>query len=300
MGNGCEVPGKSSSGKDLLTSGGCRLKWIRVVVAAVVLLLVAGGMLGSGTWRFAQTATTLASGKSVPAILGKAPLQAKPDARALLGQLPLIFEPNQGQADARVKFVSRGAGYSLYLDSTGAVLAMRTAQRAASRGKGGSGANLESVRMTLVGANAAAEVAGSNLLPGKSSYFIGNDPKKWHAGIPQFAGVRYQSLYPGIDLVFYGNQGRLEYDFKVAPGADPAQAQLQFDGASKLELSGGDLILKGSGADVRLQAPRIYQSVAGQQRPVEGRFVLRAANRVGFEIGAYDRGKELVLSLIHI
>jgi uncharacterized repeat protein (TIGR01451 family) len=295
MGNGCEVAGKSSSGKGLLASGGCRLKWIRVVGAAVVLLLVAGGMLASGTWRFAQKATTLASDKSVPAILGQAPLKAKPDARALLGQLPLIFEPNQGQADSSVKFVSRGSGYSLYLDSTGAVLAMRTAQRATSRGKGGSGTNLESVRMTLVGANADAAVAGSNLLPGKSSYFIGNDPKKWHAGIPQFAGVRYQSVYPGIDLVFYGNQGRLEYDFKVAPGADPAQAQLQFDGASKLELSGGDLILKGSGADVRLQAPRIYQSVAGHEQTVEGRFVLRAANRVGFEIGAYDRGKELVI-----
>jgi uncharacterized repeat protein (TIGR01451 family) len=294
MGNGCEVPGKSSSGKGLLPSAGCRLKRIRVMVAALMLLLVAGVMLGSGSRRYSQKAA-LASGKPVPLVFGKAPLKSKPDARALLSQLPLIFEPNQGQADSSVKFVSRGAGYSLYLDGTGALLAMRTAQAAVSRGKDGNGSSLESVRMTLVGANSAAAVAGSDLLPGKSSYFIGNDPKKWHAGIPQFAGVRYQSVYPGIDLVFYGNQGRLEYDFKVAPGADPAQAQLQFDGASKIELSGGDLILKGTGADVRLQAPRIYQSVAGQQRPVEGRFVLRAENRVGFEIGAYDHARELVI-----
>ena len=158
--------------------------------------------------------------------------------------------------------------------------------------------------MRLVGANPAAAVTGSDPLPGKSNYFIGNDPKNWHTGIPQFAGVHYQSVYPGIDLVFYGSQGRLEYDFKVAAGADPSQAELQFDGATKLELSGGDLILKGTGADVRLQAPRVYQNAAGQQQPVEGRFVLRAANRVGFEIGAYDRARELVIdptiSLLHV
>jgi hypothetical protein len=149
--------------------------------------------------------------------------------------------------------------------------------------------------MTLVGANPAASVAGSDRLPGVSNYFIGNNPQQWHTGIPQFAGVHYQNVYPGIDLVFYGSQGHLEYDFKVAPGADPAQAELQFDGAQKLELSGGDLILKGTSAGVRLQAPSIYQNAAGRRQAVEGHFVLRAANRVGFEIGPYDRGKELVI-----
>ncbi len=301
MGNGCEV-----SGKSLSASAEGRLKWIRVMGAAVGLLLVAGVMLGSGSRRYAQTATTSASGFPVPAILGKAPsksnpVKSKPDARALLSQLPLIFEPNQGQTDPSVKFVSRGAGYSLFLDSTGAVLAMRTAQPAsasrstASRDGSENGPNMESVRMTLVGSNPAAAVAGSEQLPGKSNYFIGNDPKKWHTGVPQFAGVRYRNVYPGIDLVFYGSQGRLEYDFKVAPGANASQAELQFDGATKLELSHGDLILKGTDASVRLQAPRVYQSVAGRQHPVDGRFVLRAANRVGFEIGAYDRSRELVI-----
>jgi len=96
------------------------------------------------------------------------------------------------------------------------------------------GRSVEAVRMTLVGANPGAAVAGSDRLPGISNYFIGNDPKKWRTGIPQFAGVRYQSVYPGIDMVFYGSQGHLEYDFKVAPGADPSQAELQFDGAAKL------------------------------------------------------------------
>src|SRR5208282_117599 len=181
-----------------------------------------------------------------------------------------------------------GAGYSLFLDANGATLAMQTAPSAAQRGE-------QFVRMKLVGANPVAALAGADALPGKSNYFIGNDPKKWHTGIPQFAGVHYQSVYPGIDLVFYGSQGHLEYDFKVAPGANPSQAELQFDGVSKLQLVAGDLLLKGAGADVRLQAPRVYQSVAGRQQPVEGRFVLRAANRVGFEIGAYDRTRELVI-----
>ncbi|MGA8273470.1 MAG: SBBP repeat-containing protein [Candidatus Sulfotelmatobacter sp.] len=284
------------------------MKWVRVLGAALALLLAACFLLGSGSRQSARKSLAQASlvpsplvqthVSSAPKLFGRAS-KSKPDAKALLANLPLIFEPNQGQADSGVKFVSHGSGYSLYLDPTGAMLAMQTAQPISSD-KARSGRSLNSVRMTsvrmsLVGANPSATVAGSDPLPGKSNYFIGNDPKKWYTGIPQFAGVHYQSVYPGIDLVFYGSQGHLEYDFKVAPGADPSQAELQFDGESKLELAGGDLILKGGGADVRLQAPRIYQRSAGRQMPVEGHFVLRAANRVGFEIGAYDRSRELVI-----
>ncbi|MFZ0318779.1 MAG: SBBP repeat-containing protein [Candidatus Sulfotelmatobacter sp.] len=294
MGNGRAVLGKGWLGEGL--QGG-RLQgkisgrsWrpVRITGAALILVLLAGAMVGWGSRRSAQTARVQASAFPLSAISGKAALKAKQDARTLLGQLPLIFEPNQGQADSGVQFVSRGSGYGLYLNSTGAVLAMRTA------GKSGTAPGVEAVRMTLVGANPKAVVAGNERLPGVSNYFIGNDPKKWHTGIPQFSGVRYQSVYPGIDLVFYGTQGHLEYDFKVAPGVDPAQAEMQFDGG-KVELSGGDLVLKGSGADVRLLAPRIYQSAAGQRKAVDGRFVLRADNRVGFEIGVYDRSRELVI-----
>jgi hypothetical protein len=214
-------------------------------------------------------------------------LHSKPDARAILGQLPLIFEPNQGQADSRVKFLARGAGYSLFLDETSAVLTMQTARSAP---------NQQYVRMKLVGANSAAATAGTNPLPGKSNYIFGNDPQRWHTSIPQFAGVRYQSVYPGIDLVFYGKEGRLEYDFKVAPGADPSQAELQFDGATKLQISGGDLILTGEDeGGLRLHAPHIYQRDGDRKTPVAGRFVLRAANRVAFEIGSYDRSRELII-----
>ena len=260
--------------------------WTQVrVVGAMLMLLVAGsGLLGLSSRRSARTPAS-----PIPT-LSKSSLKSKPGARAILGQLPIIFEPNQGQGDPRAKFLAHGQGYSLFLQTTGAVLAMQT-------GHGSRPENSEQfVSMKLVGANPAAVLTGADPLPGKSNYLIGNDPHQWHSGIPQFGGVRYASVYPGIDLIFYGNQGHLEYDFRVAPGADPSQAELQVDAASKLELSGGDLILTGEDAGgFRLQAPQVYQRDGDRHQPVAARFVLRAANRVGFEIGAYDRSRELII-----
>jgi hypothetical protein len=281
MGNGRQLgrsPGRSS-GQRLGSALG----------AMFVLLLAGAVLLGSGSRRYAQKSTAHLPASPIPTST-KLPLQSKLDARRILGQLPLTFEPNQGQADAKVKFLARGAGYSLFLDPTSAVLALQTPS------KSRSGPSAQFVRMKLVGSNPVAVTAGTNPLPGKSNYIIGNDPQKWHSGVPQFAGVHYASVYPGIDLVFYGNQGQLEYDFKVAPGADPSQAELQFDGVTKLELSGGDLLLTGSDAgNLRLQAPQVYQRDGEHRQPIAGRFVLRAANRVSFEIGPYDRSRELII-----
>jgi hypothetical protein len=287
MRNGCAWMGNglSESGPEKRSSG--KGTGLRVGGAVLVLLIAACLALGV----FGYPAFQL-RGEPVSAKGGLAPARSKPNAKSILSQLPMIFEPNQGQADSKVKFVAHGQGYSLSLDEAGAVLSLSGSQAARA---GTKKQKLSSVRMKLVGANPAAELAGNNPLPGTSNYFIGNDPKQWHRGIPQFAGVQYRSVYPGIDLVFYGSQGHLEYDFKVAPGADPGQAELQFDGARKLELSGGDLVLSGSGARVRLQAPHIYQRIADKQQTVDGRFVLHAGNRVGFEIGPYDRSRELVI-----
>jgi len=281
MGNGREL------GRSLGRGSARRLG---VALGAMFVLLLAGSvLLASGSGRSRQKSTAHLPGSPIPTSSKPSP-QLKPDARALLGQLPFIFEPNQGQADAKVKFLARGAGYSLFLDPTGAVLALQTAS------KSRSGSSEQFVRMKLVGSNPAAATAGTGPLPGKSNYIIGNDPHQWHSGIPEFAGVHYDSVYPGIDLVFYGNQGQLEYDFKIAPGANPSQAELQFDGTKKLELSDGDLILTGSDAGgLRLQAPQIYQRDRDRRQPVAGRFVLRADNRVGFEVGSYDRSRELVI-----
>ncbi len=265
--------------------------WVRArVLGAMFMLLVAGcGLLGLGSRRSGHTPNS-----PIPT-LSKSSLKSKPGARSILGQLPILFEPNQGQADPRAKFLAHGPGYSLFLTTSGAVLAMQTAHAS------GPESSERFVNMKLVGANPAAALTGADPLPGKSNYLIGNDPHKWHRGIPQFGGVRYASVYPGIDLVFYGNQGRLEFDFRVAPGADPSQAELQFDGAGKLGLSGGDLILTGEDAGgLRLQAPQVYQRDGDRHQPVAGRFVLRAGNRVGFEIGPYDRSRELIIDPVPV
>ena len=152
--------------------------------------------------------------------------------------------------------------------------------------------------MKLAGANPNASLTGADLLPGKSNYFLGNDPTKWRQGVPQFARVRYENVYPGINLLFYGNQGRLEYDFQVEPGSDPGQAELEFNGAKRLELKDGALVIHGEDNSVRLDAPRVYQEIAGKQKPVKGGFVLRGANRAGFAIGSYDHTRELVIDPI--
>ncbi len=274
----------SSLGK----SGGHGLTWVRAFAAVFVLLFAGAVLLGFSPRRYQKATAQVAV--PVPTSF-RSSLHSKPDARALLGQLPLIFEPNQGQAEASVKFLAHGAGYSLALDQSGALLDVQTGH--------GADRSEHLVGMKLVGANPEAATTGSDPLPGKSNYLIGNDPQKWHRGIPQFAGVHYADVYPGIDLVFYGRQGHLEYDFKVAPGADPARAELQFEGSSKLKLSGGDLILTGDNdGGLRLQAPQIYQRDGERKEPVAGRFVLRSGNRVGFEIGSYDRSRELVIDPI--
>src|SRR5437764_3759849 len=162
------------------------------------------------------------------------------------GKLPLSFEANQGQTDPRVKFISRGSGYTLFLTSDEAVLSLRSqkpdaalseakgvrSQKDKSRQRSVVSRQLQkttdhglrttdTLRMKLVGANQAVKVTALDELPGKSNYFIGNDPKKWRTGVLTYGKVKYEGVYPGIDLVYYGNQRQLEYDFVVAPGADP-------------------------------------------------------------------------------
>jgi Beta-propeller repeat len=198
------------------------------------------------------------------------------------GQLPLAFEPNRGQTDPQVKFMARGSGFGLFLTSQEAVLKLARSSSA--------------LRMSLASGNPKAEVVGTDTLPGKSNYLIGKDPSRWHTNIPQFARVRYSQIYPGIDLIYYGKQGKLEYDFEVAPGADPAQVALKFQGADKLSLdANGDLVLEVNGGKMRLEAPRVYQTAGGAQKAIDGKFVMQANRQVGFEIGAYDRTRTLVI-----
>jgi len=275
------------------------------VPAAGLILLAAGVMvlgLGSRSRQAAATAGTYPPAIENEAVSAK-PLAAmqfpsgasQPDPRmnasSLMARLPLMFEPNQGQAnldpaDTRARFLARGSGYTLFLGAEGAIVSQHSSKSA--RG-------FTSFQMKLAGANPNARLTATDRLPAKSNYLLGNDPAEWRSGIPRFARVRYENIYPGINLVFYGNQGRLEYDLQIAPGADPVQAELEFDGAKSLELKDGALVVKGESGDARLEAPRVYQQIAGREQPVEGSFVLRGANRAGFSIGPYDRARELVI-----
>jgi hypothetical protein len=206
------------------------------------------------------------------------------DTQATLGRLPIAFEPNRGQSDARVKFLAHGIGYGLYLTGGEAVLALPGARQNAA----------SVVRMQLAGANAKAEIAGVEQLPGRSNYFIGNDPTRWHRNIPQFGRVRYRDVYPGVDLDFYGKQGRLEYDFEVYPGADLRQIELDLSGTVTVAAN-GDLVLSLDGREMRFQTPHVYQQSDTGVQPVAGKFLLRGTDRVGFEVGDYDRSRTLII-----
>jgi hypothetical protein len=233
----------------------------------------------------------------------------QPDAHArarvseAYGKLPLRFEANQGQTDDPVNFVSRGSGYTLFLTPTEAVLSLtRPEPKAKSEGQAPKGDEEKRertgavLRMQLLGANSRAQVTGLDQLPGKVNYFIGDDPRKWHADIPTYARVKYEEVYPGVDLVYYGNEHQLEYDFVVTPGADTHAIELGFQDADKLEIDAeGNLIIAINGAQVVQHAPYIYQEIDGVRQTIVGRYEMRDQQRVGFELEAYDAGRTLLI-----
>jgi Beta-propeller repeat len=206
---------------------------------------------------------------------------------ALIARLPLAFEPNVGQVAQPVRFLARGSGYGLFLTPSEAVLSLP-----ARRGT----KNSRPVAMQFAGANPSVALEGTQTLPGHSNYFIGNDPSRWLHDVSHFSRVRYSSLYSGIDLDFYGREGRLEYDFEVAPGADPRQIELQFQGTDALQIAkNGDLVLAVAGRELRFQAPHVYQKSGNREEEVAGSFILTANGRAAFQIGDYDRSRALVI-----
>jgi uncharacterized protein (TIGR03437 family) len=243
------------------------------------------------------------------------PLRQKAQLVESYGELPLDFEANRGQADESVKFISRGGAYGLYLTDEEAVLALhkggcgeRTAAEAGQtpssarlpglpRGAAACAQQTDVVRMRLAKASHGGPApTGEEQLPGTANYFIGNDPAKWHTGVPTYAKVRYRDVYPGVDLVYYGNQRQLEYDFAVAPGADPKPIRLEFAGAKALRVGvDGGLVVTAGGGEIAFHKPAVYQVVNGQRRVIEGRFALLGGHTVGFRLGSYDRGKLLVI-----
>lgn len=264
--------------------------------------------------------------------------QSMPEA---YGKLPLSFIENHGQLDARVAYYIQGRDKSIFLTAEGLTFRMRIADsgariedrglkiddradlsqifnpqsvignpRSAIRNRQSAIGNRQSavLRMKLTGANRAPVAVGLEELPGKSNYFSGRDPKRWRAGIPTYAKVKYEGVYPGVDLVYYGKERQLEYDFVVAPGADPRSIRLDFNGADKVTVDDrGDLVLETGGGQIRMRKPVIYQigQGAGQEAPgvkqeIAGGYTLDANCQVSFEIGAYDPSRTLVIDPVMV
>ncbi len=210
-----------------------------------------------------------------------------------LSRLPMVFEPNRGQADTDVRFLSRGSAYTLFLEPDRAVFAVPAAIAA---GNEGHPRQPSIITLELLGANNKAVSKPFDSLPGKSNYYIGKQSAKWISGIPQYGKVGFKSIYPGIDVVYYGNDGNLEYDFIVSPGSDPKKIAFRTSGVDNVDLDEhGNLHLKVSNGTIELHKPIIYQETAGIQHLIDGKFVLRGDKQVGLEIGEYDARKRLII-----
>jgi hypothetical protein len=275
----------------------------RIAVLCALLMLALSKELPKGWARQASARTSLARLDAVPHLAARA-----------YGSLPLSFEPNRGQSDVPVKFLSRGNGYTLFLTRDEAVLSLYRPAEAAQvrsvepgfgeesasprwrRQRGDFALKTDVLRIQVIGASRVAQVTGLDELPGKSNYFLGNDPRQWRTNIPTYGKVKYRDVYPGVDLVFYGDRRRLEHDFIVAPGASPSSITLGFENAGKFEIDDqGDLILHTKGGEICLEKPRVYQQVEGSRQSVAARYVFKGRRRIGFEVAQYDARKPLII-----
>jgi Beta-propeller repeat/Abnormal spindle-like microcephaly-assoc'd, ASPM-SPD-2-Hydin len=223
-------------------------------------------------------------------------------ATAYYGALPLTFEANQGQTASQAKFLSRGKGYTAFLTADGMVLSLRPAtgvnpQTGASMPSTGSAQAQSAVlQFRLVGATANPAAVGEDAQPGKINYFIGSDPTKWHTNVSTYERVRYRNVYPGIDLVYYGNHRQLEYDFAVSPGADSAKIEFEIKGANSVRLDAQhNLVLNTNAGDLCFEKPLVYQESNGERVPVRGDYVMKDSTHVGFQLSSLDPAKPTVI-----
>ncbi len=248
----------------------------------------------------AALGTDLATDKNIGPL---GPESFKQRAFKVYSQVPLRFEINHGQTKPSFDFLSRGADYALFLSPSEAVLSLPGSHRKASRKMNNNGrlqepvkGNSTTLRMRVVGANPAARLSGLEPLPGKSNYFIGNNPRNWRTNIPAYGKVIDHDVYPGVDLVYYGNQGQIEFDFVIAPGADPRTITLDLKGAFKLKVDAqGNLVVQTGSREIHLQKPRIYQQVDLSRRTIAGKYVFRGRERIGFEVAEYDVNRPLIV-----
>jgi hypothetical protein len=229
------------------------------------------------------------------------------------GDLPISFEPNLGQAAPGVKYLARGRGYAIFFMPDRAVLSLQgklpggnlasssrssaVEQRISDRKQSPSnGIGPTTMQIGLKGANSAPRIVGLAELPGKKNYIVGSDSSRWHTRIPTYADVKYENVYAGIDMVYYGSQHELEYDFIVAPGADPGLIEVSIGPARRLRVdSSGELVAEIGSSEIRQKKPRIYQWTDGRETAISGHYVLLADGDFKFQIGHYDRTKPLII-----
>ena len=259
---------------------------VRLILPLTVQLLVASASFG------AESAPAPASSDS------DGVQESGAEAIRGYGRVPLSFEENVGQADGRVQFVSRGAGYELALAPTDLSILISSASD-----KIFSERSL--LRIRFPGSDTKSTAQAVDPLPGRSHYYLGRDPNRWRTDIPHYRKVLYKSVYPDIDLLYYGNQGQLEFDFVLAPGADPTEISMRFDGASSLAVDrNGDLVIAIDDREIRLRKPIVYQqdsSLTGgessRRTAVTAAYLVSGSDpqEVGFQIGRYDPGLPLVI-----
>jgi len=193
---------------------------------------------------------------------------------------PLSFEPNAGQAPAGVRYLARSSSYTIFFDNGETVLS-RNGQLP--------------LLTKFPGANRAATITGEIRQVSTTNYFIGNNPAKWKTSVPNFERVRYSRVYPGIDLVYYGNDGNLEYDWILSPGADSQNIRMTFQGADRVSIDqNGDLVVRTGKSEYRHKRPSVYQKVGGERVPINGAWTLHGGE-ARFRVGAYDHSRELVI-----
>ena len=215
--------------------------------------------------------------------------------------LPMSFEVNQGQADPTVRYLARGQGYTILLEPSEALLALQTqGQNTRVHEKAGEPPRPSSrvLKMRIEGANLSAPATGLHRLPGISNYFIGNDPSRWHTHIPTYEKVQFENVRPGVNLIYYGNQNQLEYDFVLSPGVRPESLRLSFEGSDATVNEHGDLAFTSTGGKITFRRPVAYQGhklEAGSKHFLSASYVLKGHNRVGFAVPDYDPHEPLII-----
>ena len=212
---------------------------------------------------------------------------AKSDvAQARIETLALFFEPNRGQASQTADFLGRAKGYTAYLRPSGLAVSMKTS----------SAVNEAAFHLRLVDADTQAPASLGARLQGHSNYFVGSDPAQWLTHVPHHSAVSYEQIYPGIDIVYYGKEGWLEYDFRVAPHADTQAIRLRYEGVERIQIDQhGDLLVQVNGHELRQKRPVVYQEAEAGEQEIEARYKLLSNGDVGFDLAAYDANHPLII-----